>query len=180
MRKFFLFLIPMLLPAIMLNAQQVQPSEKEPQTPMQKKMNYQLLHPAKAKRGQAVPDDIAASVTGNKTTSDKVPVDITCMVTPALVKIITDAGGEIISSSKENNIISAKVPAAALQKIATSADVKQISQSPAPVINPSAAKSEILKSNKLTNDKSFTRNFISETVLRSRKQGAIPVKTSIN
>ncbi len=98
-------------------------------------------------------------------------VDIKCRVTPALVKLITDAGGVLISSSKEDNIITAKVPADALQKIASSSDVKHIRQSPIPAPNPAAAKSGTLAGNSSGNT-SFSRNIISETVLKARKQNS--------
>jgi len=93
-------------------------------------------------------------------------VDIKCMVTPALVKIITDAGGVLISSSKEDNIITAKIPAAAIQKIAASPDVKQISPSPAP--NMATAKSESLNGGHVGNGINSSKSIISPSVLKSK------------
>jgi hypothetical protein len=57
-----------------------------------------------------------------------VNVEIKCTVTEALLKLISNNRGSILSSSVENNSIVAKVPLFALEKIAAIKDVIYIRQ----------------------------------------------------
>jgi hypothetical protein len=119
--------------------------------------------------------NLNAPSTGGTTITGDI-VDIKCMVTPALVKIITDAGGVLISSSKEDNIITAKVPNAALVKIAASPDVKQISQSQTTAID--AAKGQVVGSNSSVKGINSSKSIISESVLKSKGQSQAVIKTA--
>jgi hypothetical protein len=64
-----------------------------------------------------------------------VSVEIKCIVTDALLKSIQTAGGKVFSNSVVNNSIIARVPLLAVEKIASSADVKYIQQSADLLIN---------------------------------------------
>lgn len=117
---------------------------------------------------------VATPASGSTTVNTADVVDIKCMVTPALVKLITDAGGVLLSSSKDDNIITAKIPAAALTKIAASSDVKQISPSAAAAVP--ATKGEVIGvSNNAVKNINSSKSIVSESVLKSRGQSLQPV-----
>ena len=204
MRKILPFLIPLLLAASMLSAQQKQSSAKKQISNVKQqqqadaailKMDPGLLQMVKREREQSKAgymslaklntnagaqsnkrNDAAPVATGK--TNAKVAVNITCKVTPEFVKIITDAGGVIVSSSKENGLVVANVPAASLQTIAASSYVEQISPAQSP--EPGAVKAEkvnpVVSSNTSRNS---TMNIMSESVQKYRKQ-AQSVKQAAN
>jgi len=151
MRKILLLFIPLLVCVFSLNAQKLQ---TPPASTASKKIDPQLLSPQRqgevslrnesanslkalgkstavqAKQPAGTAKTGFAAKTDNKSVDAqaKVPVEIKCIVTPTLLNTITSQGGEIVSSSAETNLILAKLPATALEKIAASNDVKSISK----------------------------------------------------
>lgn len=205
MRKKLYFLVPLLLAAFMLQAQQKQLSAKsqisnlkqqhQQVNPDELKMDPGLLQMVKREReqskagyvslekantnprAQANKKNDAAPVATTKPDT-KVAVNINCKVTPELIKIITDAGGVIVKSSKENGLVVANIPAAALQKIAASSYVEQISQLQSQ--DAVAVKGEKIDQQINNNPgRNSTKNIMSESVQKYRKQ-AQAVKQSAN
>lgn len=195
MRKAIPFLIPLLLSAPMLYAQQKQPLAKKQITnfnqqrqqtePTELKMDAGLLQITKREREKnrdayinLATLDAKNGVQGNKKDAAeittvkadaKVAVNITGKITPELVKSITNAGGVIVSSSKESGLIVANIPATSLQAIAESPYVKQISLVP----NQDAA---VIKGEKVSlavsnnSGKKDDGNIMAESVQKSRRQ----------
>jgi len=156
MRKFLLFFIPMFICVVAVHAQKLQsPAKKsvslQPQqvattASSQSKIdpqlksgvngdnrttlnsNIKMLAPSKAAAAAKPASARVAQTTAVAPATPRVSVDIKCMVTPELVQVITNAGGKVFASSPADNIITANVPVAALDKIAASADVKFISK----------------------------------------------------
>lgn len=127
----------------------VQPSlkVKDFRTTAQKKIDPEVS--SDISQGRGVSGDLTSSQSLANTR--RIPVNIKCMVTANLQQSITGAGGEIVSSSEENNNITALIPAAAIEKIAASNDVKYISKSSLPA-KPVAAKSTRLISNSVSSE----------------------------
>lgn len=130
----------------------VQPSlkVKDFRTTAQKKIDPEVSSDISQGRGVSV---VSGDLTSSQSLAStrKIPVNIKCMVTANLQQSITGAGGEIVSSSEENNNITALIPAAAIEKIAASNDVKYISKSSLPA-KPVAAKSTRLISNSVSSE----------------------------
>ncbi len=86
-----------------------------------------MLAPSKAAAAKPASARVVQT-TAVATANPRVSVDIKCAVTPELVQVITSAGGKVFATSPIDDIITANVPVAALDKIAASADVKFISK----------------------------------------------------
>lgn len=182
MRKIPLLLIPLLFTVFMLSAQQKQLLQRYPDSTVlrerqafisgQKTVISQVAHRDKSVvQSQAIKNDnVLVKENKGSSTSAKVPVTITCIVSPELVKMISNSGGEIVSSSKEENVIIANVPADAIKKISVLPDVKEITPVTLQPVKSPTAKSRILNSEG-PSGVSPAKNLISESVLKSRKQG---------
>ncbi len=99
--------------------------EKEARTPVQKKIDCQLLYAIKQDRGEAITALVRTlEVNVNKEAGGLVPVDIkVSSVTKALLQTIENAGGKIIFGSSFYKTINATIPLQAVEEIAASADV---------------------------------------------------------
>jgi hypothetical protein len=155
MRKTLLFLTLLLLSAGVLTAQHTEQiaMKKNHSTPLQEgqvvsvqtKIDPQLLDAIKSERAAHKPDYMNALKTTagqstkaeqannpaikNNVATTEATVDISCEVSPELVQLITDAGGDVISRNVEKNLITANVPVASIRQIAALTAVKKISLS---------------------------------------------------
>lgn len=194
MRKAIPFLIPLLLSAPMLWAQQKQPLAKkqingliqkhqQAGLPAELKLDAELLQVVKREREKKSTDYVslatlnvtsgahvnkkdAVGITATQTNAT-VAVNITCEITPELVKVITNAGGVIVSSTKESNLIVANLPETSLQTIAESPSVKQINLAQSK--NATDIKSGRVNQALISNTgKKDDRNIMAESVKKSR------------
>jgi hypothetical protein len=108
-----------------------------------KKIDIQLL--SGLQQSKQVNNDMGKAAS---TTASYVTVEIRGIVTATLLKLITNTGGKVFSSSVENNSIVAKIPFPQLEKIAASDDVKFIQQGEVifnTIKTPSASNKVLLK-----------------------------------
>ncbi|MFM2326297.1 MAG: hypothetical protein RIR31_499 [Bacteroidota bacterium] len=105
-------------------------TSKTPVSLSQSKMDSQLWDVLQKGNQQSLKSDVAIVPKSlNQSATQNINVDITCMVTATLLQSIKTAGGEIIFSSAEADIIKAQIPVLALEQFATRKDVKFIAQS---------------------------------------------------
>jgi hypothetical protein len=103
---------------------------KAPASISQAKMDAQLWNMLQKGNQPPAKSDVAAAPQNlNQSTKQNINVDITCMVTTTLLQSIKNAGGEVISSSVEADIIKAQIPVSALEQFAARKDVKFIAKS---------------------------------------------------
>jgi hypothetical protein len=123
--------------------QQALPAKAEAPSPALQKIDPQLLSSLQQSKQANTDMGKANSV------STMVSVEIKCIVTEALLKSIQTTGGKVFSNSAANNSIFARVPLLAVEKIASSDDVKYIQQSADLFINstktPPGKNKEMLK-----------------------------------
>jgi hypothetical protein len=103
---------------------------KTPTSISQAKMDAQLWDMLQKGNRQPTKSDAAVLPQNlNQSAKQNINVDITCMVTTTLLQSIKTAGGEVIFSSVEADIIKAQIPVLALEQFAARKDVKFIAQS---------------------------------------------------
>ena len=111
--------------------------EKESRTPVQRKMDSQLIYAVKQGRAlrhltsgaewQAIAVNVPLLKHGAKIQADgRVLVDLKANVTEQLLQNIRDAGGEIVSSHPQFHAVRALVPLAQIEILAASPDVNFI------------------------------------------------------
>ena len=102
-------------------------SEKETRTPAQRKINSQILFEIYRRRGEAEAKHVPPGPTGVRIDEkDRAYVDIRADVSPALEKKIRDAGGTIVSTSREYRSVLAWIPLMRLEHIAADASVRAV------------------------------------------------------
>jgi hypothetical protein len=98
--------------------------EKASWTPMQSKLESQLIHALKQHRGKAFAPGAPRLQMDVKMRSDgRVLVDVKGRVTAQLIELITTHGGQIINSSAKFSTLRALIPVSELETLAGSADV---------------------------------------------------------
>lgn len=101
--------------------------EKESRTPAQKKIDSQLLYAIKQNAGEAITSEVESlEIDAGVDAKGNVRVDITAEVTKQLLQQIEKSGGEVIYHNENFNAIRANIPLRELEKIAESADVRNI------------------------------------------------------
>jgi hypothetical protein len=102
-------------------------SEKESRTPAQQKINSQILYEIYRARGEAQDKQVPPGPTGVRLDDkDRALVDIRVAVTPAIERKVRDAGGTIVSTSREYRSIIAWVPVLRLERLAEDASVRAV------------------------------------------------------
>ncbi len=97
--------------------------EKESRSPVQKKIDSQLLYEINKRSGKLA-KGIPVLQTGiEPDKSGKVSVDIKTKVTDDVLQQIKSAGGEVIYSSKEGSAIRAKLPMEQIEPLASNQNV---------------------------------------------------------
>jgi Subtilase family len=105
---------------------QLMQQEKESRSPVQQKIDSQMLYEMKKRSGR-MPKGMPALQTGIKPDqSGKVSVDIKAKVTDELLRQIKSAGGEVVYSSEEGGSIRAKLPMTQMEILAGNKDVNFI------------------------------------------------------
>src|SRR5213594_147869 len=99
-------------------------SEKETRTPMEKKMDSQLIYELKMDRGQAIASGIRVLDTDIPLTdSGKAELDINAIVSENLLDQLKANGAEIVNIVPDQNSVRAKVPLDNLEAIAALSEV---------------------------------------------------------
>ncbi|HHO48295.1 MAG TPA: hypothetical protein ENN06_07555, partial [Desulfobacteraceae bacterium] len=110
--------------------------EKAARTPAQKKMNSQLVHAVKARRGELKQMGLSSLRPGVKVEDDgTVLVDIKARVTPGLLADIEGLGGVIVNFYGEYDAIRARVPLDAVEAIAEDDDVFRVGPAERYILN---------------------------------------------
>lgn len=100
-------------------------ADKAQRTPVQQKIDSQLLYADKMRRGVPVAEGIATlRVDLDKDDAGRVELDITARVTDELLKSITDAGGKIVNSFARYEAVRAWLPLAQVESVAGREEVK--------------------------------------------------------
>ena len=101
--------------------------EKSSWTPAQRKLESHLIHALKQSRGQAfAPGAQKLELDVKIQTDGRVLVDINANVTPELLALMRQRGGEIINSFPQFHAVRALLPVAQLEALAASEDVVSI------------------------------------------------------
>ncbi len=101
-------------------------AEKVARTPAQKKLDSQLVYAVKINRNQAIAQGVTQLQPSVQEANGRALVDIKSTVSPALLALIADAGGTIVSSHASLRRIRAWLPLDALEAIAGRGDVQFI------------------------------------------------------
>jgi hypothetical protein len=100
-------------------------AEKKQRTPVQDKIDSQLLYADKMRRGDPIATGVPTQrVDLDRDAKDRVLVDITATVTTELLHYITTEGGEIVNNFPQYQAIRATLPLAVMETIAARAEVK--------------------------------------------------------
>ncbi len=103
--------------------------EKALRTPVQQKIDSQLLAELRMNRGEAVARGVQTIKTGIELDlNGKTLVDIDATVTPELLKRIEQSGGEIVNSFPQFRAIRARLPLTALESLAALPEIKFINR----------------------------------------------------
>jgi hypothetical protein len=94
-------------------------------------------------------------------------VNIKCVVGPDVINSITKAGGQIIYTSKEDNLIKANLPLDALKEVAAAANVKQIT--PSETSEMATAKAGTADKTAAQTPLRSNKNIVSESVLKQHQ-----------
>jgi len=101
--------------------------EKGSRTPAQRKLDSQLVYAARRARGEAIAAGVPTLVPDLKVQTDgKVLVDMNARVSPALLTVITQNGGEVINSFPQYGSIRALVTVDQIESLAARDDVSFI------------------------------------------------------
>lgn len=99
-------------------------AEKSQRTPIQQKIDSQLLYADKMRRGVPIAKGVATQrVDLDKDAQGRILVDIKAEVTDALLQFIESGGGKIINSFPQYNAIRAGVPLANVEDLARRTEV---------------------------------------------------------
>lgn len=97
-------------------------------TAAERKLPSNLVFAGRQARSEKVGIDTKLVNKGRFDISSKARVIVKGNITPALLRQITGSSGNVISVSKSNDSILAKIPVAALKNIAANADVQSVSE----------------------------------------------------
>jgi len=101
--------------------------EKSSWTPAQRKLESHLIHALKQSRGQSfAPEARNLELDVKIQTDGRVLVDINANVTPELLALVRQRGGEVINSFPQFRAVRALIPVAQLETLASSGDVASI------------------------------------------------------
>jgi hypothetical protein len=102
-------------------------AEKKARTPVQRKIDPQLLYAAKMNRGEAIVEGVQTlAVNVTKTKSGSVIVDISGQITNSLLDLLKANGANVLVSTPRFNSVRAEVALNNLEAIAASPDVRYI------------------------------------------------------
>lgn len=100
-------------------------TEKANRTPVQQRIDSQLLYADKMRRGIPIADGIQTlHINLDKDAQGRILVDIKAQVTDSLLQYIRDLGGNIVNSFAQYNAIRANVPLSSIESVASRPDVK--------------------------------------------------------
>lgn len=118
---------PPALSGKVLNQIKLMREEKKSRTPAQRKMSSQLVHAVKLRRGNSPLSGLPGLRSNVQLAADDTTlVDITAVVTPALLEEIEVSGGTVINSFAEYDAIRAQLPLDFIETLAERDDVKSI------------------------------------------------------
>jgi hypothetical protein len=97
--------------------------EKEGRSPIQRKIDSQLLYEVKKSRGETI-EGVPPLKTGIQVDENgRVLVDVKAKITDGLLQQIQGSGGEIVYSSVKGNTVRAKLPISQVEFLASNNDV---------------------------------------------------------
>ncbi len=110
--------------------------EKESRTPVQRKINSQILYAYKLQEGKAIARNVPSLKVGVKADNlGMIKVDIKATVTPELLDRLIFMGSKIIHSSVNYNSITAEIPLSKIEQIAELEAIGHIDPWLPPLIN---------------------------------------------
>ncbi len=117
--------------------------EKQARTPVQQKLDSQLVYALKVSRKQAIARGVTALRPDVKIDSGgRVLVDIKANVTPGLLQRIKRLGGQVLSSLPRYRAIRARLPLANMEALAGAAEVKFVEPAAEAITNTGSVTSQ--------------------------------------
>jgi hypothetical protein len=101
-------------------------AEKARRTPAQRHLNSNLLLAAKRENGTETASTQSLETNLKKDSADRVLVDMTASISPALTGAVTNVGGRIVNSFPEYDSMRAWLPLSSVETLALRGDVKFI------------------------------------------------------